>query len=73
MAFDAAGPRFAKVFVNNLHALMGPPQPDGTIDEAVLQFCALLMLPHLVHGRLPNVNIGQFSPMRGREPLVSGA
>src|SRR6266700_2380454 len=71
MALDAARTRFAEILVDDLYALMGPPQTDGAIDQAILQLRALLMLPHLVQGRLPHVNIGQFGAMRRREPLVS--
>src|SRR6266480_2254393 len=71
VALDAARSRFAEVLVDNLHALVRPPQTDSTIDEAILQLRALLVLPYLVHGRLPLIDIGQFSAMRRREPLVS--
>src|ERR1700694_579136 len=50
---------------------MGPAETDGTIDQPVLQLGALLMLPHLVDGRLPHVDIGQLSTVRRREPFVS--
>ena len=72
VALDAARARFAEILVDDLHALIRPPQTDGAIDQAILQLRALLMLPHLVHGRLPHVNIGQFGAMRRREPLFSG-
>ena len=72
VALDAARSRFAEILVDDLHALTRPPQTDGAIDQAILQLRALLMLPHLVHGRLPHVNIGQFGAMRRREPLFSG-
>jgi hypothetical protein len=50
MALNAAGARFAEVFVDDLHPLMRPPQTDGTINQPVLQLCTLLMLSHLVQG-----------------------
>jgi hypothetical protein len=48
-----------------------PSQPNGAIDEAVLQFRALLMLTHLVQRRLPDVNVRQFGAMRRGETLIS--
>ncbi|MET4323653.1 hypothetical protein ABIC02_007443 [Bradyrhizobium sp. RT5a] len=50
---------------------MGPAQNDGTVDQPVLQLGALLMLPHLVDGRLPHLDIGELGTVRRREPFVS--
>ena len=72
MTIGAARARFAKVLVNDVHALSRPAQTNGTIDQAILQFRALLMLPHLVHGRLSHIDVGQSGPVRRREPFVSG-
>src|ERR1700757_4154924 len=72
MAIGAARAGFAEVLVNDVHALSGPTQANGTIDQPILQFRALLMLPHLVHGRLSHVDVGQSGAVSRREPFVSG-
>jgi hypothetical protein len=71
VAVHSARARLAKILGDYLHAFTGPAQTDGTIDQPVLQLGALLMLPHLVDGRLPHVDIGQLSTVRRREPFVS--
>jgi hypothetical protein len=38
-----------------------------------LQLRAFLVLPHLVHRRLPDVDVSEFGAMRGGQALVSGA
>ena len=48
VALHAARTRFAEILVDDLHALMGPSQGDGAVDEPVLQLRAFLVLLHLV-------------------------
>ncbi|WGR93551.1 hypothetical protein MTX20_02945 [Bradyrhizobium sp. ISRA435] len=72
MPIHSASTGFAQILVNDLDALRGPAQTDGAIDKAILQLRALLVLAHLVHGRLPHVDIGQLGSVRSREPLVNG-
>lgn len=67
---DGAGSGFAKVFVDDMDPFMRPAESDGTIDEAVLQLRAFLMMPHLVHGRLADVNISELAAMRGGHTFV---
>ncbi|MGY4568373.1 hypothetical protein ACVWY5_001443 [Bradyrhizobium sp. USDA 3256] len=50
MTIRAASTGLAEILVNHLNALGRPAQTDGTIDKAVLQLRALLVLAHLVHG-----------------------
>lgn len=35
---------------------MRPAKSDGPIDETILQLRAFLMMPHLVHGRLADID-----------------
>ncbi|MER8639740.1 hypothetical protein [Mesorhizobium sp. M1365] len=60
---STACPGLAKVFVNDMHALMRPAEIDGAVDETILQLGTFLMMPHLVYGRLANVDIGQLAAM----------
>jgi hypothetical protein len=71
VTLHTASARFAEILVNDLHALVGPPESDGAIDQPILQLRALLVLPHLVQGRLPHIDIRQFGAMRRRHPLIS--
>ena len=71
VALDAAGAGFSQILVDDLNTLARPSQPNGAIDEAVLQLRALLMLTHLVHRRLPDVNVSQLGAMRRGETLIS--
>lgn len=45
---NGPGSGFAKIFVDDVHAFVRPAEGDGTVDEAVLQFRAFLMMPYLV-------------------------
>lgn len=61
---DGPGSGFAKIFIDDVHSFMRPAEGDGTIDEAVLQFCAFLIMPHLVHGGLADIHVSEPTAMR---------
>ena len=67
---DGPGSGFAKIFIDDVHAFMRPAEGHGTVDEAVLQFRAFLMMPHLVHGGLADVNVSELAAMRRSDALV---
>src|SRR6266550_8144005 len=50
-----------EVVINDLNPLLGPAEQGCTIDQPILQLCALLMLTDLAGGRLAHVNIGQLA------------
>lgn len=50
MTIHTASTGFAQILINDLDTFRRPAQTNGTIDEAVLQLRALLVLAHLVHG-----------------------
>lgn len=70
LALDAARTGLAEIVVDDMHALGRPAERDGAIDEAILQLGALLVMPHLVHGRLADVDVGQPAAMLRRDLLV---
>ncbi|KWV59684.1 MULTISPECIES: hypothetical protein [Rhizobium] len=49
---------------------MWPAKSHGTIDEAILKLRAFLMMPHLVYGRLADINIGKLAAMLGGDLAV---
>ena len=51
-------------------APLKPTKSDGTVDETILQLRALLMMPHLVNGRLADIDVGELTAMLGRDALV---
>jgi hypothetical protein len=53
-----------------MHALMRPAEIDGAIDETILQLGTFLMMPHLVHGRLADIDVSEFAAMLGCDALV---
>jgi hypothetical protein len=53
-----------------VHALARPAEGNGAVDQTILQFRAFLMVPHLVHGRLSDVNVGELAAMLDRDALV---
>src|SRR3954447_402675 len=69
--FGARRPRLAEIFVDDTDALARPAQPDGTVNEAILQLGALLVLAHLVDRGLAYINIGQLGTMRRADLLLN--
>jgi hypothetical protein len=67
--------RLAQVVIDDDDALARPAQLDRAIDQAILQLGRLLVVKHLVHGRLPYVHHGGALPvprvdLRRRTPRV---
>ncbi|MER9371927.1 hypothetical protein [Mesorhizobium sp. M0491] len=58
------GSGFAKIFLNDAQAFMRPAESDRAIDKTALQLRAFLMMPHLVHGGLADVNVSELSAMQ---------
>src|SRR3954454_14792747 len=69
--FGARRPRFAEILVDDADALAWPAEPDGTVDKAILQFGAFLVLADLVDRGLAHIDIGQLGTVRRADPLVS--
>src|SRR4051812_18225075 len=67
----ARRPRLAEILVDDAEALARPAEPDGTVDQAILQFGAFLVMTDLVDRRLTHIDIGQLGTMRRADPLVS--
>ena len=42
---------------------MWPAESDGAIDKTILQLRAFLMMTHLVHGRLADIDVGELAAM----------
>src|SRR5208282_3743150 len=71
-AVAAAGAGFAEVFVDDLDPFTRPAEPDGAVDEPVLELGALPMMLHLVHRRLADVDVGPLGAMRRADLFVRG-
>src|SRR5690242_21226868 len=48
--------RSAKVVIDDHHLVLAPAELAGTIGQRVLQTCRLLVLQHLAHCRLPDID-----------------
>src|SRR3954463_5514155 len=64
-------PRLAEILVDDKDALARPAEPDGAVDQAILQRGAFLVLADLVERGLAHIDIGQLGTMRRADPLVS--
>src|SRR5260221_14253846 len=71
LALNAASAGLAEILIDHLYPLVRPSQADSAIDKTVLQLRALLMLSHLVNGRLPHVDVRQLGAMRRRKAFVN--
>src|SRR5690349_993599 len=67
----ARRPRLAEILVDDKGALARPADPDGAVDQAILQLSAFLVLADLVDRGLAHVDIGQLGTVRRADPLVS--
>ena len=66
-ALGAAGAGETQILIDDVDALARPAEIDGTIDEAILELGALLMVLDLGNGRLAHVDEGALGTMeRGR-------
>lgn len=66
-ALGAAGAGETQILIDDVDALARPAEIDGTIDEAVLELGALLMVLDLGNGRLAHIDEGALGTMeRGR-------
>jgi hypothetical protein len=59
------GARLAQIVVDHQDPVRGPAQRLGARDETILQPGRLLMIEHLLHGGLADVDDGQPIPMQG--------
>ena len=48
--------RPTKVVIDDDHLILAPAKLAGTVRQRVLQTCRLLVLQHLAHCRLPNID-----------------
>src|ERR1700761_1823784 len=64
-------PRFAEILVDDMDTLARPAEADGTVDEAILQFGAFLVLANLVDRGLPHIDVSELGAVRRAHPLVS--
>ena len=53
-----------------LDPLARPAKPDGTVDQAVLELGALVMIPDLIDRGLAHVDVGEPGAVGRAEPLV---
>ena len=67
---DGPGPGFSKIFIDDMNALTRPAKSDRAINETILQLRAFLVMPHLVHGRLADINVSELAAMHGSYALV---
>jgi len=65
----ARGARPAEILVDDVDALARPAEPDGPLDQAVLQLRALLVLAYLLDRRLAHVDVGELGAVRRRRRL----
>jgi hypothetical protein len=68
--FGAARARFAEILVDDVDPLARPAEPDGTVDQAVLEFGALVMIPDLIDRGLTHVDVGEPGAVGRAQPLV---
>ena len=66
-----AAPDLARILVDDVDALARPAQPDGAVDEPMLQLRALPAMADLAHRGLAHVDAGELGAVDRGEPLVS--
>src|SRR4051794_884853 len=71
VSLGAGRPRLAEILVDDADALARPAEPDGAVDQAILQLGAFLVLAHLVDRGLAYIDIGQLGTVCRADPLVS--
>lgn len=64
-------PRFAEILVDDMDTLARPAEADGTVDQAILQHGAFLVLANLVDRGLPHIDVSELGAVRRAHPLVS--
>ena len=64
-------PRLAEILVDDMDTLARPAEADGTVDEAILQRGAFLVLANLGDRGLAHIDVGELGAMRRAHPLVS--
>src|SRR4051794_26346059 len=69
-SFGAARARFAEILVDDVDPLARPAEPDGAVDQAVLEFGALVMVPDLIDRGLAHVDVGEPGTVGRAQPLV---
>ena len=63
------GTRFAQILIDHQHLLGSPAQRLSPISQPILEARGLLMIQHLLDGRLANVHDGEPFTMPGMELL----
>ena len=61
--------RLAEILVDDVDALARPAEPDGALDQTILQLGALLVLADLLDRGLAHIDIGQLGAVRRADPL----
>src|SRR3954463_12373760 len=62
--------RLAEILVDDVDPFARPAEPDGTVDQAVLELGALVMIPDLIDRGLAHVDVGEPGAVGRAQPLV---
>jgi hypothetical protein len=68
--FGAPRARPAEILVDDVDPLARPAEPDGTVDQTVLELGALVMVPDLIDRGLAHVDVGEPGAVGRAQPLV---